>query len=456
MSYIPITLLGSLLAVFLIGPVVDAKVFHAIVAPAHLKMLIQGERQILDGRLHDTTLLEKMARNIACHLMNVDGPNGMSGIKYSSDPAVSVGIYRADGQRVAQAAIGRLSLPSSWLPSQEQLIVRSPGERWLALPIEPDGTLLIRHQAAFQFWKNIQSSVLDASSALWFLAVIVSLPGIVLGGLITYWLRRRLRHIAHVTEAWANGDFSVQLRDQSQDELGQHARSLDRMASQLAAHVDTRQHLAALEERQRLARELHDNIKQAVFATGLQLHAASRWVTHDGARTKALLSDAQQLNEAVQLDLSRLLDRIRTVPVGHQRLKSALEEVARPWRAHLDIQLIMVGDRFLPAEITHHLARIVNEALANVSRHAFAQQVWIRTHVDRAGLELQIEDDGCGFDPASIANGLGLQHMQERAAALPAGKLIIHSDPAGTQIILRCQMTAMEEESSDDIRADLR
>ncbi|WP_171013962.1 ATP-binding protein [Chitinivorax sp. B] len=446
LSYVPITLIGSLLAAFSIGPMVDAVVFREVVAPPHLKALIEPERHILDGRLADVALAGKVARNIADHLSNVAGPSGLYGIRYSSDPKVSVAIYRTDGTRVAAHEAFGLMLPFHWATGPERLMVFSEGERWLSLPIKPGGTLLIRHQARFSILKNIQSSLRDAGASFWFLVIIVSLPGIALGAGLTVWLRRRLGHIAQVTDAWAKGDFSVKLRDTSQDELGRHAQSLDRMASQLQAHLATQQQLAALEERQHLARELHDNVKQQVFATGLQIHAAQRFALQDQDRTRQLLEQALVLNQSVQQDLSSLLLRLKPTDEGPQPLEIALADITMLWQQQITIHLMVPAAISLSSAMTHELRRIVNEALANTVRHAQASMVMIRVSQALTGLTLQIQDDGCGFDVNQVGQGLGLAHMRERAEALPHGVFEVVSSSDGTCLTVRFATTAQQEQ----------
>ncbi len=108
-------------------------------------------------------------------------------------------------------------------------------------------------------------------------AVLLMLPAALLGtlfGFVTAWgLTRRLRRLARAAQRWSGGDFSVNVEDRSKDELGQLSRELNSMAAQFETLMQTGGELATLETRNRFARNLHDSVKQQVFATSLQVAA---------------------------------------------------------------------------------------------------------------------------------------------------------------------------------------
>ena len=107
--------------------------------------------------------------------------------------------------------------------------------------------------------------------SLLFFAIAAGVVGTLFGFFTARGLTRRLHNVSEATDHWSRGDFSAFIQERSNDEVGQLARRLNRMAEQLQNLLHTRQELAALDERNRLARDLHDSVKQQVFATAMQL-----------------------------------------------------------------------------------------------------------------------------------------------------------------------------------------
>ena len=105
------------------------------------------------------------------------------------------------------------------------------------------------------------------------LAVPAALLGMIFGFLTAWGMTRRLQRLARAAQAWSRGDFSVAVKDRSKDEIGQLSRELNDMAVQLENLMQTRGELATLEARNRFARDLHDSVKQQVFATSFQVAA---------------------------------------------------------------------------------------------------------------------------------------------------------------------------------------
>jgi signal transduction histidine kinase len=197
-----------------------------------------------------------------------------------------------------------------------------------------------------------------------------------------------------------------------------------------AAHAQ-----AVLEERQRLARDLHDSVTQALY--GITLHAQAAWRLL-GLGELALASDSlRTLQETAQeaLDEMRLLIFELRPPILDQvGLVSALQArlSAVEGRVNLQTQLIAEGVGELPAAVEEALYRIAQEALNNVLKHAHARQITVQLRQGPARLSMEICDDGVGFDPATTGagGGLGLRGMAERAAQL-GGTFTIESAPGG-------------------------
>jgi NarL family two-component system sensor histidine kinase LiaS len=440
---VAVTLVGSLLAVMAFGPLLDARGFRDVVRPAHLQTLIQAESALLGGRLDDPGLAHGLLQALAQRLLDVDGPQGLYGIAYSSEPRVSLAVYGGDGRAVARIDAERLPLPATWQRSPQRLETVSAAERLLVLPLQPEGMLVVRHYAEFSVWKNLTSTLRDTGAFLWFLVLIASIPGSVFGIGLTLWLARRLRRMAAVSGAWAQGDFRPRMDDRQPDELGTHALALNTMAAQLQDHLKTEQDLATLQERQRLARELHDSVKQQVFATGLQLHAAQQWLQRDPARTEEALLRAQAVNGSVAADLAELLSRLKPADAV-QPLGKLLQRALQPWAGQITTRVQAPDDLVVAGDTARELSRIVAEAAANAVRHAQARQFGVQVDVQASELVLQVSDDGHGFDPAQAREGMGLASMRERAALLPGGRLDLHSGASGTTLVVRTRLQATE------------
>lgn len=261
--------------------------------------------------------------------------------------------------------------------------------------------------------------------------------GTIYGYLTSRNLVQRLRVLSSAADAWSAGDFRALSRDRSKDELGHLSRRLNQMAEQLLALVTTRQELAALEERNRLARDLHDSVKQQLFAISMQL-ASARTLLHDQAPADRLLAYAESLTQAAQHEVMSTIHALRPAALHQVGLLEAVRTYVAGWsqQHQIAVSVECQAEAELPLVVEQALFRVTQEALTNIARHSAATQVTIDLTADRHGGRLAITDNGCGFDPQSIDHhGIGLQSMRERVAAL-GGTLTIDSRPrAGTRLI---------------------
>src|SRR5262249_1493806 len=143
--------------------------------------------------------------------------------------------------------------------------------------------------------------------------IIAALSGMVFGYLTSRSLTRRLRGLSAAADRWSRGDFSSPAHDASEDELGQVARQLNRMAEQLRNLLQTRQKLATLEERNRLARDLHDSVKQQIFTLAMQIGATKVLLKRDVGAAEERLNEAQKLVTQAQQELTSLIRELRPV-----------------------------------------------------------------------------------------------------------------------------------------------
>jgi NarL family two-component system sensor histidine kinase LiaS len=272
------------------------------------------------------------------------------------------------------------------------------------------------------------------------LAMVISgaIAGVLFGYLIAQGLVGRLQTLTRAADDWSQGNFDTLARDSSGDELGQLARHLNHMAVELQGMIETRQELATLEERNRLARELHDSVKQQVFATAMQVGAARALIDQDPSASKENLAEAEQLVRQAQEELTTLIRELRPAALEGKGLATALRDCVSDWsrQSHIAAEVRVRGERPLPLPLEQALFRVAQEALTNIRRHSGATAVEIDLVWTGNEVVLAVSDDGQGFNPAARdGKGLGLQSMRERVEAL-GGRLDVTSTPGtGTQVV---------------------
>jgi NarL family two-component system sensor histidine kinase LiaS len=262
------------------------------------------------------------------------------------------------------------------------------------------------------------------------LTLAAGLIGAVFGFLTARNLTRRISAVSQAADSWSRGDFTAVAHDPSQDELGQLSRRLNRMAEQLQNLLHTRQELAAVEERNRLARDLHDAVKQQIFAAAMQIGAAKALLPDNPEAAANQLQEAETLSRQAQRELTALIQELRPAALGDQGLVAALRSYATDWSRQngVPVEFKTQGERPLPLSTEQALFRVAQEALANVARHSQADQVELRLDWEKSAVILTISDNGRGFDSQAQSNGYGLQGMRERLDAL-GGQLEIVSQP---------------------------
>jgi two-component system NarL family sensor kinase len=192
----------------------------------------------------------------------------------------------------------------------------------------------------------------------------------------------------------------------------------------------------AVEERNRLAREIHDTLAQGLAGISLQLETAEALMEAqaDPQRIQRAISQALSLARANLEEARRSVLDLRPIPLESHDLPGALKELARliPATGHLDIDIGVNGEyRQLPARLEAGLFRMAQEALTNILRHAQAKTAHMELFYTSDQIRLIVKDDGKGFDPQNIPPGhFGLVGLNERARML-GGSLRLESSPGG-------------------------
>jgi signal transduction histidine kinase len=206
---------------------------------------------------------------------------------------------------------------------------------------------------------------------------------------------------------------------------------------------------AVLEERQRLARELHDSVSQVLYSIALNTASAAALRTSDPERAAALEHDVHELAGVGLAEMRALIFELRPESLEREGLVSALHKQADAVQARHGIAVrVSVGEEpAVSPAAKEALYRIAQEALQNVAKHARARSVELALEQNGAEMVLRIEDDGRGFNPdRSFPGHLGLHSMRERMAGI-GGALDIHSLLGrGTSICARLPLVSAGEQ----------
>jgi signal transduction histidine kinase len=254
---------------------------------------------------------------------------------------------------------------------------------------------------------------------------------------------RRLYHITQTANSWSQGDFSAFIDDRSDDELGQMSESLNRMAEQLQNMLQTRQELATMAERNRLARDLHDSVKQQVFSTVMQVGAARALLDQDPKIAREHLDGAEQLARQAQTELAVIIRELHPADLQERGLSQTLREYVDGWSRLTSITAAVKirVDQALPLEIEQMLFRVAQEALSNVARHSGATEVEVQVTVQENLVSLTISDNGKGFDvTAAEGRGVGLSSMRARVETLGGSLSLESASGQGTRLVARCKV----------------
>ncbi len=196
---------------------------------------------------------------------------------------------------------------------------------------------------------------------------------------------------------------------------------------------------AILEERQRLARELHDSVSQALYGIALGARTARELLDRDPAQATEPLNYVLSLAEAGLAEMRALIFELRPEALETEGLVAALTKQIESARARhgLEVHAEWCSEPDLPYEVKEAIYRIAQEALNNITKHARAQRAEVRMDCSSDEVTLEVSDDGVGFASDSFPGHLGLRSMRERAKNV-GGTLEVESAPQqGTRIRVR-------------------
>jgi signal transduction histidine kinase len=185
--------------------------------------------------------------------------------------------------------------------------------------------------------------------------------------------------------------------------------------------------LELLEERERIAKELHDGIIQALFAVGMGLQGTAA-MANDAEIARRIENATEEVDRTIR-DLRNYIFGLRPGILADRQLDQALQQLAAEFQGRTDVLTIVDVDPAVAAELASRAAdvvQLVREALSNVGRHADATSCRVSLRRSDGGAVLEIDDDGRGFDPGLPSSGMGMGNLRERASSL-GGELSITS-----------------------------
>jgi len=285
--------------------------------------------------------------------------------------------------------------------------------------------------------------------------VCAAVPGLLLGAWASRSVVRRVGRILEVSQAWLRGNLSLRIADPVNDDVGLLASQLDLLAEHLEQDeqdldelrerntrlTDQVRALAVVEERNRLARELHDSVKQHLFSLTMTAGAirARFDALHDVPDELAeMVREVETTAQAAQREMTRLIKDLRPGSLQEQGLAMALNDFTLVFgaREHVLIYLEVQGnDALLPPSVSEALYRVTQESMHNVARHARATRVDVHLRCIPELVALTIRDNGIGFDASQPRRGLGLANMEERMMTVGGVVTVVSQTGAGTTVL---------------------
>lgn len=281
-----------------------------------------------------------------------------------------------------------------------------------------------------------------------FILIIAVIFSIIIGITVSQYWKQRLsmveRHLNHI-KTGQTLSFNEKYK-----EIANIENLLQEIEEKFLNQVEYIQHLATkrtterekslqevvIQERNRLARDLHDSVSQQLFAASMMMSAIHEMVTQNNIEQKTQIEQVEKMIHQAQLEMRALLLHLRPVALKGKPLQQGINDLLQELTSRLPIKLSFKTENF-PIEkgVEDQLFRIVQEALSNALRHSEADEIEVLLIARDSLIILRIVDDGKGFDMETINTGsYGLENMQERARDLGGHCKIISLPNKGTKV----------------------
>ena len=204
---------------------------------------------------------------------------------------------------------------------------------------------------------------------------------------------------------------------------------------------------AILQERNRIAREIHDSVGHYLTAQSIQLENTALFLAQEPDKAANHLAKARKLGKEALNNIRASVATLRKNPLQERSLETILEQLIVDFKLNTDITIISKIDLVAPlaTEVTTAVYRIVQEALTNITKHSEATKVELSLQEAAGKIQLAIKDNGCGFNLMENTTGFGLQGMQERTEALNGNFRIISEYGQGCQIEVKIPLSRIDD-----------
>ncbi|CAM4467968.1 MULTISPECIES: sensor histidine kinase [Paenibacillus] len=278
--------------------------------------------------------------------------------------------------------------------------------------------------------------------------------------------KRKIDELRDALLQWEKGSQVGMVPRLGEDEIGRLGEQLERIGKRWEEQVSSLQRLsthnaqlaeqarvsAIVEERQRLARELHDAVSQQLFAISMTATAVSRTLEKDFDKAQRQVELIEEMASVAQSEMRALLLHLRPVYLEGKELSQGLRDLVRELKTKvpMDLTLEMDEDLNLGKGIENHLFRIIQEAMSNTLRHAKADKMEIRIHRRGEAVKVTLRDNGVGFQmDGKKQASYGLSTMQERVHEVGGSIQFITAPGKGTRIEITIPLIHEESGGTD-------
>jgi two-component system, NarL family, sensor histidine kinase LiaS len=449
LSYTILTFFATMLLLVMIIGITDYSHFYETLTPDNIMQTVDNEKLIVMQAINDpenTRWKGEVVKIIREDLTNLELEHDP--ITNSSRPEVYIQITGRNNHLLISNPspfpdkIATLFIAQT-RPALKTTVARlkKNGPVWIDMPIMDEeegliGRLSILLIAKFDFFVQLQSAF-DFWVEHWVYVIFLSIPiGIACGLVASRYVTRQLNKMNKVTEKWRQGNFEERIALPNDDVLIRHSQHLNDMAQDLEMYLNLKQFLAVSDERNRVARELHDTVKQKLFALGLQL-ATSKTKPEVMEVARENILEAETLTREAQHDLMEIITQLRPAGNGDSSLFDRIRMIAMDFMRRFDVKIELKNPEQVRCNknAEHQVLRIVQESLMNAVRHGRASKIVIEGKTNDEITTLTIADNGTGFDINQKTEGFGLVSMRDRMNDLPNGTFEIKSTKgSGTHI----------------------
>lgn len=343
----------TLLTIMLYG-IDDYHDFQAAITLKKIEKLVVSEKLTVAQAIRDADNMawwNQARENIREKLTNLEHVNGSSiyRITSSSLPEVYIQISDRNDQPLMSDPVNLPEKIAATFAAQEKLPADESSVKWLTengsiwvdMPITAGhdgiiGRLRVLYIAKFSIWVQLKS-IYYFLHTTWSFLLLLSVPiGIACGLVAARYVTKQLQKMNEVTESWRQGNFDARIALPNDDVLVRHSQHLNDMAQDLELFLSLKQSIAVSDERTRLARELHDTVKQKLFALGLQLATAKTKPTVTETACEHIL-EAEAINREAQHDLMEIITQLRPAGTSDASLFERIEMITDDFRRRFGV-----------------------------------------------------------------------------------------------------------------------